>query len=98
MSHTEGEVATEVHLRRAAERAPIGIICVNGATGQWVFVNDSFLRILQRAREEVLGMDPYQSMVSLTHPDDRATDLALVERIAQGEMDTHHYEKRLLRK
>lgn len=98
MTHVEGEGAAAAHLRRAAEHAPIGIICVNGATGQWVFVNDAFLLLLQRSREEVLATDTFQLMQSSTHPDDRANDLVCIERIAQGEANRLRQEKRLIRK
>jgi two-component system, cell cycle sensor histidine kinase and response regulator CckA len=98
MTHVEADAAAAVHMRRAAEHAPIGIICVNGATGQWVFVNDSFVRMLQQSREMVLATDPYQLMHNATYPDDRATDLALIERVAQGEMDSCRCEKRVVRK
>src|SRR5262245_4309593 len=98
MTDVEADAATAAHLRRAAEHAPIGIICVNGATGQWVFVNDSFVRMLQRSRDEVLATDPFELMHNATHPDDRAADLGLIERVAQGEMDTCRHEKRLFRK
>jgi two-component system, cell cycle sensor histidine kinase and response regulator CckA len=98
MTQHREEDAVGAHLRRAAEHAPIGIICVNGATGQWVFANHAFARMLMLPREDLLRADPFEFMQDHTHPDDRASDLALIERIAQGETDVQHCEKRLVRK
>jgi PAS domain S-box-containing protein len=97
MTQHRDEDAVGAHLRRAAEHAPIGILCVNGVTGQWVFANQAIARMLMLAREELLRSDPFEFMQRRTHPDDHAMDLAAIERVAQGEMDTHRYEKRLVR-
>jgi two-component system, cell cycle sensor histidine kinase and response regulator CckA len=93
---TRDAQATE-HLRRAAEHAPIGIICVSGATGRYVFANAAFARMIGRSHEDVLNADPFQISMEATHPDDRALGRDAMERIAKGEMDTYHYEKRLVR-
>jgi PAS domain S-box-containing protein len=97
MTQHRNEDAVSAHLRRAAEHAPIGIICVNGVTGQWMFANEALARMLRLPREELLSCDPFEFMQTRTHPEDRALDLAAIERVAQGEMDTHRYEKRLVR-
>jgi two-component system cell cycle sensor histidine kinase/response regulator CckA len=94
-----GDDAQEAeHLGRAAQYAPIGIICVSGATGRYVFVNEAFARMMLRTRQDIMDTDPYEIMIHGTHPDDRLVGRLATERIAQGEMDTHRYEKRLLRK
>jgi two-component system cell cycle sensor histidine kinase/response regulator CckA len=85
------------HLRRAAECAPIGIICVSGATGRYVFVNEAFARMMLRTQQDILNTDPYEISIHGTHPDDRLASRRATERMAQGEMDSHRYEKRLLR-
>jgi two-component system cell cycle sensor histidine kinase/response regulator CckA len=89
--------ATAEHLRRAAEHAPIGIICVSGATGRYVFVNETFARMILRTLDEVLNTDPYEISVQSTHPDDRLLSRQAMEPIAKGQADTHRYEKRMLR-
>jgi PAS domain S-box-containing protein len=100
MTQDEGPIDTVAaeHLRKAAERAPIGIICVNGSTGRYVFVNETFARMIGRTQSEVMSTDPYEIAVKGTHPEDRLMSRQAMERLAQGEMDTYRYEKRLLRK
>jgi two-component system cell cycle sensor histidine kinase/response regulator CckA len=96
-SETGDEAAIE-HFRRAAERAPIGIICVSGATGRYVFANEAFARMMLRTLDELMSADPYEISVQGTHPDDRLLSRQAMERLAQGGLDTHRYEKRLLRR
>jgi PAS domain S-box-containing protein len=88
--------ATE-HYRRAVESAPIGIVCVDGTTGRYVFVNQKFAEMIGRSHEDVLRGDPYQIISGATHPDDRIKSQQAIEMIAQGKTDTYHYEKRMLR-
>src|ERR1044071_7753982 len=83
------------HYQRAAECAPIGIICVSGAEGRYMFANAKFAEMIGRSQEEVMRGDPFQISVEATHPDDRQMSQEAIGRLAQGEMDRHRYEKRL---
>jgi two-component system cell cycle sensor histidine kinase/response regulator CckA len=85
-------------LRNAVESAPIGIICVSGATGQYVFANETFARMVGRTREEVLQSDPFQIGAQVTHPDDWLVSRQAMELLGRGEADRYQYEKRLISK
>jgi PAS domain S-box-containing protein len=90
------EAAAE-HYRRAVENAPIGMVCVDGAKGRYVFANERFAQMIGRQREELLAADPFQISFDVTHPDDRVKSRAAIEKIAQGVSDSVRYEKRLVR-
>jgi diguanylate cyclase (GGDEF)-like protein/PAS domain S-box-containing protein len=78
--------------RHAFDDAPIGIGLVD-VEGRILRVNRSFARMLQRTREELLGM----SVVDLTHPDDRASSQAERDRLVRGDSESYRVEKRYLR-
>jgi diguanylate cyclase (GGDEF)-like protein/PAS domain S-box-containing protein len=79
-------------LRVAFEEAPVGmaLLELNGRVNR---VNTSFA--------EALGADPAElqgrTLSELTHVDDRAADVACLLRIAAGEAQRVHHEKRFLR-
>jgi two-component system cell cycle sensor histidine kinase/response regulator CckA len=93
---TDASAAIAAHFRKAVDSAPIGIIHVDGTKGRYVFANETFARMIGRAREDILRSDPYQVAFGVTHPDDRVTTRQAIERVAQG-ADHFHYEKRLVR-
>jgi two-component system, cell cycle sensor histidine kinase and response regulator CckA len=90
------EAAAE-HYRRAVELSPIGMICVDGAKGRYVFANERFAQMIGRPRAELLECDPYQISFDVTFPDDRVKSRDAIAKIAQGVTDSAHYEKRLVR-
>ncbi len=57
-------------------------------------VNSSFCRMLGFSASELVG----RSFTEITHPDDRATNLAGTRRLACGEISSFHMEKRYIRK
>jgi PAS domain S-box-containing protein len=79
-------------LRVAFEEAPVGmaLLELNGRVNR---VNTSFA--------EALGADPAElqgrTLGELTHADDRAADVECLLRIAAGEAQRVHHEKRFLR-
>src|SRR5262245_39629976 len=95
--HEAGAEAAE-HFRNAVNWAPIGIICVSGAKGKYVFANEEFARLIGRSLEEVLASDPFQIANDATHPEDRNLGKEAMGRVAKGEMDRFRYEKRLVKK
>jgi PAS domain S-box-containing protein len=86
------------HMKRAAECAPFGIFCVCGATGRFVFANAAYAALIGWPQDELVASDPYKVAISVTHPDDRTVGVGVMQRMAQGEMDTARYEKRVVRR
>jgi PAS domain S-box-containing protein len=93
----EDEIDIAEHFRKGVESAPIGIICVDGTKGRYVFVNECFARMIGRQRDDVMRSDPFQIAFEATHPDDRLKSRHAIESIAQGVTDDFSYEKRLVR-
>jgi two-component system cell cycle sensor histidine kinase/response regulator CckA len=91
-------VTLEQNLRDAIQSSPVGVICVSGATGRYVFANEAFARMIGRTRAEVEASDPYQIAIDATHPDDRLASRQAIEFLARGEADRYHYDKRLVAK
>ncbi len=86
-------VASETKFRAFFEHAPVGVARVGG-DGRWFDVNDTLCRFLGYAREELVEL----SFQDITFPDDLAADLAQVDRILAGEIDSFAMEKRYRRK
>ncbi len=62
--------------------------------GKWLAVNDTLCGIVGYTREELLRL----TFQDITHPDDLAEDLALVQKLLTGELGNYSLEKRYLRK
>ena len=62
--------------------------------GKWLAVNDTLCGIVGYSREELLRL----TFQGITHPEDLAEDLALVEKLLIGELGNYSLEKRYLRK
>jgi diguanylate cyclase (GGDEF)-like protein/PAS domain S-box-containing protein len=78
-------------LRLTVDYAPIGIALV-APDGRWLRVNDALAGILGYTREELLALD-YQH---LTHPDDLASDFALVKSLLRGDATSAGLQKRYI--
>jgi diguanylate cyclase (GGDEF)-like protein/PAS domain S-box-containing protein len=82
---------SERRFSQAFRYAAIGMALVL-PDGRWLQVNESLCAML--------GYDEHELMASafqeLTHPDDLAADLALVEKLLSGERLSYHMEKRYL--
>ena len=83
----------EQRFRTTFENAAVGIAHV-AADGRWLLVNKRFCEIVGYSREEIAG----KTFQDLTHPEDLATDLILVNRMIAGEISQYCLEKRYIRK
>jgi len=77
----------------AFRHAAIGMALV-GLDGSWIRVNASLCRIVGYTSEELLQLD----FQTITHPDDLDSDLALLRRLMDGEIESYDLEKRYLHK
>src|SRR5262249_22600 len=75
------------------ENAAIGIAHV-APDGRWLRVNAALRRILGYPADELVT----KSFQDITHPDDLAADLAQVELMREGKIDSYDLDKRYLRK
>ena len=71
--------------------APIGMALV-GLDGRWIKVNAALCELTGHDEDELLALT-FQAM---THPDELDAEIAQVERILAGEIDTYTTEKRFL--
>ena len=85
--------ASEAKFRATFENAAVGI-GHNAPDGKWLRVNQKLCDILGYNSEELINM----TYKDITHPDDLAADMALVERINTGALDEFQIKKRYLRK
>jgi diguanylate cyclase (GGDEF)-like protein/PAS domain S-box-containing protein len=86
---------SETVLRSAFEHAPIGMALVSiepRSVGRLIRVNPALCELTGYPATKLLGSD----LRLLLHPEDVATDLAAVQRLSKGEIDTFHFEQRLL--
>jgi len=84
---------SEDRFRSAFEAAHIGMALV-AADGRWLKVNSALCRIVGYDEEELLAM----RFQDLTHPDDLAPDLALLERLLRDEFPSYQLDKRCIHK
>ena len=92
-SLNDEDASAEAGFRATFERAPVGMGHAD-LDGRFFRVNRRFCEILGYTREELLA----RSFQDITHPDDLAPDLGLVERALSGEIETYNMEKRYLHK
>ncbi len=78
---------------RAFRHAAIGMALV-ALDGRWILVNDSLCRLVGYSRPELIALD----FQTITHPEDLDSDLQLVRRLLDGEIESYDLEKRYLRK
>jgi PAS domain S-box-containing protein len=83
--------ASEERFRNAVHYSAIGMALV-ATDGRWLEVNPALCRLVGYAREDLLG----RMFQDITHPDDLAADLAYVEQLLAGEIDSYQMEKRYI--
>jgi two-component system, chemotaxis family, CheB/CheR fusion protein len=100
MTMIDDQKRTELALKESEQRfqaifeqAAVGIAQV-APDGTFLSVNDRFCEITSYSRGELLS----GGFQTITHPDDLASDLRLVNQLLIGERDTYALEKRYLRK
>ncbi len=80
-------------LESAFEHAAIAKAIV-GLDGSWLKVNRALCDLTGYSQEELLAI----SFQEITHPDDLDADLAHLERLVAGEIESYRMEKRYLRR
>jgi PAS domain S-box-containing protein len=75
----------------AVDQAPIGM-CLVSPEGRFLRVNAALCKLLGRTADELLDL----SFQEVTHPDDLAADLALVQEVLSGARDDYEMQKRFL--
>ncbi len=86
-------LSTDIAFGTAFEEAAIGMALVS-TEGRWLSVNRALCDILGYSAEELTRT----SFQALTHPEDLAEDLLLVERTLRGEISSYQMEKRYVHK
>jgi PAS domain S-box-containing protein len=84
---------SEARFRATFDHAAVGIAHI-APEGVWLRVNGTLCRILGYQADELLT----KSLQDVTYPDDLAADLARIQLVREGKIDTYEIEKRLLRK
>ena len=84
---------SERRFKGAFDHSAIGMALV-GLSGQWLRVNRQIISYLGYSEEELLQ----KKFQDITHRDDLASDLDLLEECVQGKRDTYRIDKRYLRK
>jgi PAS domain S-box-containing protein len=87
--------AAHDQLRILFEHAPVGISWVERGTPDIHHLNDRFCEIIGLSYTEARS---YENILQATHPDDRADQEELMERLRCGEMDSFALEKRFIHK
>jgi PAS domain S-box-containing protein len=83
---------SEARFRAGFDHAGVGIAHI-APDGTWLRVNETLHRILGYPADELLT----KSLQDLTYPDDLAADLARMQLMREGKIDSYDAEKRYLR-
>ncbi len=84
---------SEERFRRAFDYAAIGMALV-APDGRWLKVNRALCQLVGYSEQDLLT----RTFQDITHPDDLDPDLALMQRMLTGEIDTYQLEKRYFHK
>ena len=82
---------SELYFRSLFEGAPIGM-AVTDPQGHFVEINEAYADMLGYARDELVG----RPFAELTHPADRASNVAAHRALVAGERDGFQYVKRYM--
>lgn len=89
---TQAAVALEAQRFTDAFSAAAQGMALVSMDGRWIEVNDALCEMLGYARPDLLALD----FQSLTHPDDLAADMQLVDDLIAGRVTRRQLEKRYL--
>jgi PAS domain S-box-containing protein len=84
---------SEMRLRAIFEQASVGVGILDGQTGRFLEVNQRYCAITGRTRKQMLA----STFDQITHPDDKAANLSLKQRLTAGEIPEYSLEKRYIR-
>jgi PAS domain S-box-containing protein len=84
---------SEARFRATFDHPAVGIAHM-APDGTWLRINGTLVRILGYPADEVLT----KSLQDVTYPDDLAADLARMQLVREGKIDSYDAEKRLVRK
>ena len=73
--------------------ASVGICVTDPDTGRFLYVNDMISRLLGRGRDELLGL----TILDVMRPEDHAGVRAAQVAMVNGELGTHHAERKAIR-
>lgn len=90
---TEALKTSEQKLRMLIYNSPIGVSTTD-LQGNFLEVNSVLCQIMGRSEEELLG----KHYDEFSHPDDRAKNRELSEKLLKGEISSFNLEKRFIRK
>jgi diguanylate cyclase (GGDEF)-like protein/PAS domain S-box-containing protein len=90
-SATRALARSEEQFRSAMAHAPVGMALV-GLDGRFIEVNRSLCRLLGYDEKSLVG----NTFQQITHPEDLETDLNLLAKLRDGEIDHYTMEKRYL--
>lgn len=85
---------SEQKFRSLFEQASVGVAIIDTATSKYQQVNKKQCDIIGYTKEEILKLD----FIKITHPDDLGEDLAYMQRLKDGEIDSFMMEKRYFHK
>ena len=91
--HTREVESSEQNLRATMEHAPIGMALVS-LDGKFMRVNRALCAIVGYTEDELLKSD----FQTLTHSEDLAADMELVEKVQKRQMSSYQMEKRYIHK
>ncbi|MES2207567.1 MAG: EAL domain-containing protein [Pseudomonadota bacterium] len=84
---------SELHVRNILENAPIGMATVS-LKGNFISPNQALCQIVGYSKSELKTL----TFQRITHPDDLDLDLANVQRLLDGAIQSYKMEKRYIRK
>jgi diguanylate cyclase (GGDEF)-like protein/PAS domain S-box-containing protein len=86
--------SNEAQIQCLFEFAPIGMLAIDPNSQRILHTNLAAQNMWGYEADEFLT----KTITDLTFPDDLAESLTFDEKLANGQLDTHHFEKRYLRK
>lgn len=84
---------SEQRFKATFEQAAVGIAHV-GLEGRWLRVNNTLCALLGYAQTDFMAL----TFQDITHPDDLASDMALLGQLLRAEIDHYRIEKRYFRR